>query len=157
MKISVRLPEEKLTDVEIGVELVDDFHHARCDLSVFVTNDADLQSAIAKVVTRGYTVHVVSPAATVNKHLARAATTSTPMASSLLEDHQLPDKFTIASGERFSKPNAWKTRKQREPTLTGGLNVIAGAVALGRYRVDRTPPTGRRQPLGAPSCRRAQR
>jgi|GEM_PF-288592 len=111
MKISVRLPEEKFTDVAIGVELVDDFHHARCDLSVLVTNDADLKPAIAKIVTQGHLVHIVSPAATVNKHLARAATTSTPMPSSLLEDHQLPDEFTIASGEKFSKPNAWKTGK----------------------------------------------
>ena len=110
MKVMVQLPEEKFTDVAIGVELVDDFHRRSCDMAVLITNDADLQPAIAKVVEQGHHVHVVSPAPTVGRHLRRVASTSTAMPPTCLRDHQFPDEFTVA-GERFSRPNAWKGGK----------------------------------------------
>jgi len=111
MKVRVQLPEEKFTDVAIGVELVDDFHRGQCELCVLITNDADLGPAIAIVAQHGHPVHVVSPASTVNRHLSKAASSSTSLPPTCLEDHQLPDEFTVRSGEKFSRPNAWKSRK----------------------------------------------
>ncbi len=111
MKVRVRLPEEKFTDVAIGVELVDDFHQGDTDLAVLVTNDGDLRPAIEKVVAQGHRVHVVSPAPTVNRHLGRAATSSEPIPPTCLEDHQLPDEFTDAAGTKHSRPSAWKAGK----------------------------------------------
>lgn len=58
MKVLVQLPEEKLTDVAIGVEIVDDFHQGSCAMAVLITNDADLRPAIDKVVQQGHEVHV---------------------------------------------------------------------------------------------------
>ena len=111
MKVRVQLPEEKFTDVAIGVEIVDDFHRKHCDVAVLITNDSDLRPAIAKVVEQGHLVHVVSPAATVSKHLRNAATTSEPMPATCLGDHQLPDEFTDSNGSKHSRPNAWKVGK----------------------------------------------
>jgi NYN domain len=111
MKVRVQLPEEKFTDVAIGVELVDDFHRGHCELCVLVTNDADLGPAISTVVQQGHRVHVVSPGSTVNRHLSKAASSSISLPPTCLEDHQLPDEFTVVSGARFSRPNAWKSRK----------------------------------------------
>lgn len=110
-KVRVQLPEEKFTDVAIGVELVDDFHNDACDLAVLITNDSDLTPAIDKVVAQGHVVHVVSPQATVGRFLRKAASSSEAMPSTCLEDHQFPDHFTTASGATFDRPNAWKPGK----------------------------------------------
>jgi hypothetical protein len=110
MKVMVQLPEEKFTGVAIGVELVDDFHRRSCDMAILITNDADLQPAIAKVVEQGHHVNVVSQAPTVGRHLRRVPSTSTAIPPTCLRDYQFPDEFTVA-GERFSRPNAWKDGK----------------------------------------------
>ncbi len=78
---------------------------------MLITIDADLLPAVDKFVQQGHNGHVVSPAPTVNRHLSHAATSSTAMPPTCLEDHQLPDEFTVASGEKFSRPTAWKRRK----------------------------------------------
>ncbi|MEO0494247.1 MAG: NYN domain-containing protein [Actinomycetota bacterium] len=72
-KVRVRLPEEKFTDVAIGVELVDDYHLRQCDLSVLVTNDTDLTPAVRRIVEHGQEVAVFSPTATVARELSEAA------------------------------------------------------------------------------------
>lgn len=128
MKVKVRLPEEKFTDVAIGVELVDDFHRAQCTLVVLVTNDADFRPAIDKVVKQGHQVHVVSPAATVNRHLRKAATSSTPMPRTCLEDHQCqkssPSRLVRSSRSR----TPGRPENNESPPGKGGLGAIPGAV-----------------------------
>ncbi|MEM7286414.1 MAG: NYN domain-containing protein [Actinomycetota bacterium] len=118
-KVRVRLPEEKFTDVALGVELVDDFHNDVCEVAVLVTNDADLRPAVAKVVEQGHEVGVFSPASTVSKHLSRAASWSRPIRDNLLATHQLPDIVRV-DGSQFERPRVWKPENDKSPPREAG-------------------------------------
>ncbi len=109
-KVRVRLPEEKFTDVAIGVELVDDFHNHRCDLSILITNDSDLMPAIAKVIEQGHEVGVFSPSNTVSRHLKRSASWSRPLRPNIFVRHQLPD-IVHDGRSKFECPKVWKPAK----------------------------------------------
>lgn len=106
-KVRVELPEEKFTDVALGVALIDDFHNQRCTCAVLVTNDADLVPAVRTATVQGHSVHVVSPAATVNKHLRHVASSVATLPVDIWDDHQLPDEFTV-NGAKHSRPKLWR-------------------------------------------------
>lgn len=107
-KARVQLPEEKFTDVALGVEIVDDFHRSLCDVAIVITNDADFKPAIEKVVAQGHQVDVFSPSrGGVNKHL-RVASSHQPLRENIYRTHQLPLIVRSSSGSQFECPNVWK-------------------------------------------------
>lgn len=106
-KVRVELPEEKFTDVALGVALVDDFHNQRCTHAVLVTNDSDLVPAVETATRQGHNVHVVSPHTTVNKHLRRSASGVSTLPDDVWDTHQLPDEFTV-DGAKHSRPRGWR-------------------------------------------------
>lgn len=106
-KVRVQLPEEKFTDVALGVELVDDFHNELCELALVITNDSDFKPAIEKVVRQGHEVAVLSPGAT-NKKLKNVASWYRQLRENIYRTHQLPLIFKTASGSQFECPNVWK-------------------------------------------------
>ena len=48
-KKELTVPEEKRTDVNIGIHMVDDAYQQRCDHEIVVSGDSDLVSAIKMV------------------------------------------------------------------------------------------------------------
>lgn len=107
-KARVKLPEEKFTDVALGVEIVDDFHNSRCELAIVITNDSDMAPAITKVVEQGHQVLLFTPGAT-NKHLRKAVTSHRPLRSGIFQSHQLPNIVLAPNGtSQFECPNVWK-------------------------------------------------
>lgn len=107
-KVRVQLPQEKFTDVAIGVHLVRDLNQGRCSKAIVVTNDADLTPAIQLSVTDGFEVGVISPDRVVSRDLAGAASWSRPMRADLPEQCQLPGTVTASNGRQIHKPEAWR-------------------------------------------------
>ena len=105
--------EEKCTDVNIAVSMLDDAYQNACDQFVLVSGDSDLVPAVAVIrvrfptkrvivyvphisVTRGYAVELRS-AATINRDL--------PL--HLLPRAQFPTNIADGSGGLITKPPAW--------------------------------------------------
>ncbi len=107
-KVRVRLPEEKFTDVALGVEIVDDFHNSHCEMAIVITNDADIAPAITKVVAQGHQVLLFTPGDT-NRHLRNAVTQHRPLRRGIFQSHQLPNIVLGPNGKsQFECPKVWK-------------------------------------------------
>ena len=111
--------EEKGSDVNIAVHLLNDAHSKNFDVAVFVSNDSDFAEAI-RIVTQDLNlqVSVVSPTGAINPNTgdrepARTSRTLQQYASSvrrirsgILASSQLPNTLTDAKGA-FHKPPEW--------------------------------------------------
>lgn len=106
-KVRVQLPQEKFTDVAIGVHLVRDLNQGLASKAIVVTNDADLTPAIQLSVADGFEVGVISPDRVVSRDLAGAASWSRPMRADLPEQCQLPQMVIASNGRQINKPRAW--------------------------------------------------
>ena len=104
-KAKVQLPEEKFTDVALGVHLVRDFYRNECEQAILVTYDADFKPAVELYLQDGHCVGVVSPDRTVSRDLARVASWSKPMRPDLPSKCQMPDTVMVGS-RTVSKPRA---------------------------------------------------
>lgn len=112
--------EEKGSDVNIAVHLLNDAHNKNFDIAVFVSNDSDFAEAI-RIVTQELKlqVSVVSPTGAINPNTgkqepARTSRTLQKYASSvrqirtgILASSQLPNPLTDAKGT-FHKPPEWQ-------------------------------------------------
>lgn len=105
--ILAKVPEEKGTDVNLAVHLVNDAHNGRFDTAVVVSNDSDLAEAV-RVVTReiGLKVGILNPYPTFSKELSRYATFKMPVRETALLKSQFPNMLTDKTGQ-FFKPHSW--------------------------------------------------
>ncbi len=106
-------PEEKRTDVNIGIHMIDDAHRGRCERQVVVSGDSDLVPAI-KMVRQGFpniktTVYV--PARNrqraVAAELRQAAHSARTVPLNLLPLAQLPPRIPDGAGGFIEKPTEW--------------------------------------------------
>lgn len=109
VKVQARVPEEKGTDVNIGVHLVNDAHLNRFDTAVVVSNDSDLSEAIA-IVARdlGKEVWIINPCldASPTRKLIQHATQIRTVREKAIRASQFSPNLTDNVGS-FSKPNSW--------------------------------------------------
>lgn len=99
--------EEKGSDVNLGVDLVDDAHRKQFEVAVLMTNDSDLLRPIQIVRRIGFPVGLINPfARSASKALARQATFLRSIKPSALKRSQFPNTMTDAKGE-FYKPSDW--------------------------------------------------
>ncbi len=111
-----RAPEEKKTDVNIAVQMMDDALNQRTDVMVLVSGDSDLEPAVAWVRRNHprikFTVYIpVLPAdARVrrNDFYRSIGVTCRDLPLAEIPHYQFPDAVTLASGKTVERPDRWR-------------------------------------------------
>lgn len=103
-RIDVLKTEEKGSDVNLAVEMLNDAWAGACDCAVIVSNDTDLAHAIALVRARGIVVGVITSKDRPSPKLRNAATFYRRIRPQHLRAAQLPRRIP---GTAITKPTAW--------------------------------------------------
>ena len=101
--------EEKMTDVNIAVELLGDAQDDAFDTAIIISGDSDLARPLRAVRERypGKRVIVAFPPKRHSGALRSAATASFTLGRSALRDSQFPDRVTKADGYVLTRPPRW--------------------------------------------------
>ena len=101
--------EEKMTDVNIAVELVRDGHEDLFDAAIVVSADSDLSRPITAIRERfpNKRVIVAFPPNRFSSHLRQIADASFLMRRETLRDSQLPERIAKQDGIVLSRPSSW--------------------------------------------------
>ena len=108
-----QMPEEKRTDVNISVFMLDDAYQNACDQMIIFSGDSDLVPAINMVRTRfpakKIIVYVPSrdPVRGAAVELRTAAHVNRTLPLQLLSKCQFPNQFQDGSGGLLSRPATW--------------------------------------------------
>jgi len=107
------MPEEKRTDVNIALQLLDDAHHDRADRFVIVSGDSDLVPALEMIKAqwpdKKFIVYVPSrhPIRGAAVELRSAADKHKTFPLALLKVSQFPAQVADGRGGRIYKPTEW--------------------------------------------------
>ena len=101
--------EEKMTDVNIAVELLGDAQDDAFDTAVIVSADSDLAGPVRRIRQRHPLKKVVIafPPKRRSFRLAEEATAAFPIWRKTLSDSLLPDRVVKADGHVVSRPSGW--------------------------------------------------
>ena len=101
--------EEKMTDVNIAVELLGDAQDDVFDTAIIISGDSDLTRPTSAVRHRypKKRVVVAFPPNRVSKQLRKTATASFTIGRRIISDSQLPERVAKASGYVLRKPPQW--------------------------------------------------
>lgn len=108
--------EEKRTDVNIAVSMLDDVYQNLCDQLILVSGDSDLVPALATIRLRFstkrlfvYVPHIPSPTSTRGYavELRSAAHTNRDLPNNLLKLAQFPSNVPDGLGGSIVKPTTW--------------------------------------------------
>lgn len=103
--------EEKRTDVNIAVQMMEDAYEDRCDQFVLVSGDSDLVPAVARVRNLGKKVLVYIPARDPTRgaavELRAAADSAKILPLDLLRHSQFPATISDGAGGALTKPATW--------------------------------------------------
>jgi len=103
----IKKTEEKGSDVNLAVNLVNDAHNNKFDVAIIISNDSDLAGALRIVKNElGKTVEILNPYPKTNKKLQKASSTVKRIFPKVLSGLQFPDKLLDKVGE-FHKPKSW--------------------------------------------------
>lgn len=106
-------PEEKRTDVNIGIFMLDDAYQGLYEHAILVSGDSDLVPAVNMIRTRfpnkQVTVYVPSrnPVRGAAVELRAAATKNRDLPLNLLPKAQFPGSVADGSGGQIVKPRSW--------------------------------------------------
>ena len=102
--------EEKMTDVRIATELINDAWRDRYDIAIVVSRDSDLVPPI-ETVLREFAgekqVFAAFPPGGGAQHLKVAASMAFYVARKIFRESQLPDVITRSDGTQLIRPAAW--------------------------------------------------
>jgi uncharacterized LabA/DUF88 family protein len=107
------MPEEKRTDVNIGLQMLDDAHHDRADQLIIVSGDSDLVPALEMVKAqwpaKRLVVYVPSrhPLRGAAVELRNAADKHKTFPQAILKSCQFPAEFSDGRGGVIKKPTEW--------------------------------------------------
>jgi 6-hydroxy-3-succinoylpyridine 3-monooxygenase len=110
---SYKVPEEKGTDVNIALQMLDDAYQGTCDRIVLVSGDSDLVPAVKLVKKRHPEIQVTvyipatNPKRGAARELRNVADKHTTLPQELLPKAQFPETLTGSSGKKISKPSNW--------------------------------------------------
>lgn len=105
-RVEVLKTEEKGSDVNLAVHLVNDGWQDKYDCAIVVSNDSDLVEAVRIVVNDiGKKVGVLTPRPKGSVELRSLATFSRHIKKRYLKVSQLPDHIP---GTRISRPSTWR-------------------------------------------------
>ena len=101
--------EEKMTDVNIAVELLSDAQDNAFDTAIVISGDGDLAGPVRAVRERypEKRVVVAFPPGRHSAGLRRAAPAPFTIGRNALRDSQLPDKILNANGYPLTRPPHW--------------------------------------------------
>jgi len=102
--------EEKMTDVNIAVELLGDAFDDAFDTALVISADSDLAPPVEAVLRRfpGKRVVAVAPPGRQSKKLESVATARFRLGRKVLQDSQFPDQYTKPDGFVLRRPSSWK-------------------------------------------------
>jgi uncharacterized LabA/DUF88 family protein len=105
--VLIKKTEEKGSDVNLGISLVNDAHKDLFDVAIVISNDSDLSGALRIVKNElGKTVEILNPYPKTNKKLQKASSNIKYIFSKVLPKLQFPDELTDKIG-KFHKPKSW--------------------------------------------------
>ena len=108
-RVRVKRTTEKLTDVNLAVELLKDAYERSADAFVLVSGDSDLAPAVRVVRYRlKLPVLVFNPQRSVCNELRKYSTYYRNLMPGCTRAHHLPLSFTTAEGRVIHCPDAWK-------------------------------------------------
>ena len=101
--------EEKMTDVNIAVELLGDAQDDAFDTAIIISGDSDLTPPVRATLDRypEKRVIVASPPARHSAQLTDAATAAFTIGRKKLKDSQLPDEVVKPDGFVLRRPTQW--------------------------------------------------
>ena len=102
--------EEKMTDVNMAVELLGDAQDGAFDTAIIISGDSDLTGPVSTV-RRRYPkkqVIVASPPNRSSFRLRGEATASFTIGRKVLKDSQFPDQVTKPDGYILTRPPRWR-------------------------------------------------
>ena len=107
--VSRTIFEEKMTDVNIAVALLNDALDDAFDQAIIISADSDLAGPITAVRNRYTDKPVIAafPPKRASKHLRRVATTSFTIGRKVISDSQLPPRLVNSDGYTIAKPAQW--------------------------------------------------
>ena len=105
--VKVRMPEEKGTDVNLAVHMVDDAHRDLYDVALVVSNDSDLIGALQIVRREKKIVGVLCPAEEITDSLKRASNFHRIIERQHLRQAEFPRLLRDDKGP-FHRPVAWQ-------------------------------------------------
>ncbi len=102
-------PEEKMSDVNIAVQLIQDAYEDRFDTAFLVSGDGDLTRPIEAIRDRfpDKEVRVAFPPQRRSWHLTKTAHSDFVIARTTFRDSQLPDQVTNENGYVLKRPATW--------------------------------------------------
>lgn len=102
--------EEKMTDVQMAVELLQDAHDNAFDTALLISADSDLAPPVTAVLARhpGKRVVVVFPPKRHSKKLESIASAKLVLGRGKLEQSQLPETIRKPDGYVLRRPDKWK-------------------------------------------------
>jgi len=109
-----KVPEEKRTDVNIAIYMLDDAYQDQCDHFILFSGDSDLVPAVSMVRLRfpkkKITVYVPfrDPERGAAVELRTSCHTHREMPLAFLSKAQFPDEMQDGSGNVLKRPDAWK-------------------------------------------------
>jgi 6-hydroxy-3-succinoylpyridine 3-monooxygenase len=112
-KKSYKVPEEKGTDVNIALQMLDDAYQGACDRIILVSGDSDLVPAVKLIKTRHPKIQVTvyipatDPKRGAATELRNIADKHKTLPSVLLSKAQFPQRLTGYSGNSICKPSDW--------------------------------------------------
>jgi hypothetical protein len=104
-----QVPNEKMTDVNLAVELLTDAFNNSFDTAIIVSADSDLSPPIEKVrlLFPQKKVMVAFPPGRSSKRLMQIASGYFYISRSSLAQSQLPNQITLPSGYVLNRPQRW--------------------------------------------------
>lgn len=98
---------EKMTDVNIAVEMLTDAMADKYDTAVLVSGDSDLVNVVRRVKEFGKKVIIIFPPKRKPRSLRESASIVIDIDSQLLSKSLLPNEVVKPDGYILKKPNAW--------------------------------------------------
>jgi uncharacterized LabA/DUF88 family protein len=105
-----RTPEEKLTDVNIAIELFAGAQAEEYDKAILITGDTDIIPAV-NAVRRVYPkkqIGVVIPIGRKSEDLKHTCDFHFRMKEAQLARCQFPDEIQLPSGQKLTRPDTWR-------------------------------------------------
>ena len=101
--------EEKMTDVNIAVQLLADAFDDRFDTALLISADSDLTTPVRQVRSRfpAKRVIVAQPPGRNSVQLANAATAAFTISETKVRQSQLPEQITKPDGYGLRRPDSW--------------------------------------------------
>lgn len=99
--------EEKMTDVNIAVHILNDAYLNKFDLAVLISNDSDLAEPLKLVQSMGKKIGILNPQKNTSKELSKYTLFQKKIRHNTILISQLPLNLTDAQGRVIHKPKEW--------------------------------------------------